>query len=141
MVCPCRVVLAGLSAFIAVFLIWHTTRDGSQKSSNATDEEPGVRKVRCCKTYRCRVDHLQLALSSTTCRVRKRLEHQACSILGEAILCWTCSLASFCGTRIDNGKKLSLSAEQHLQLAPVACTAMGAQPPERGLRQYVYKGW
>ena len=42
MVCPCRVILAGLSAFVAVFLIWHT-RESSQKSAV---EVPGAGKVR-----------------------------------------------------------------------------------------------
>ena len=39
MVCPCRVVLAGLSAFVAVFLIWHV------KTSSVSQQDLSVQQV------------------------------------------------------------------------------------------------
>lgn len=77
---------------------------------------------------------MRLMRSLEVARVRKCRKYQARSILGEGILCGTCSPASFCGTHSDNGKKLSLLAEQHLQLAQVAwqCTAVSVQRQERG---------
>ncbi|KAL0026233.1 hypothetical protein WJX77_004340 [Trebouxia sp. C0004] len=38
MVCPCRVILAAVSAFVAVFLILHTTRDNSETTDQAADD-------------------------------------------------------------------------------------------------------
>jgi len=45
MVCPCRVILAALSAFVAVFLILHTTRDSSQTTDQAVDGAKAPLKV------------------------------------------------------------------------------------------------
>jgi len=45
MVCPCRVILAALSAFVAVFLILHTTRDSAQTTDQAADDAKVPLKV------------------------------------------------------------------------------------------------
>ncbi len=45
MVCPCRVILAALSAFVAVFLILRTTRDSSQTTIQAVDGVKAPLKV------------------------------------------------------------------------------------------------
>lgn len=45
MVCPCRVILAALSAFVAVFLVWRTTRDKSQRTEQSSTEQRDAAKV------------------------------------------------------------------------------------------------
>ena len=45
MVCPCRVVLAAISAFVAVFLVWHTTRDSAKPADESAGDQPDVAKV------------------------------------------------------------------------------------------------
>ncbi|KAL0049180.1 hypothetical protein WJX82_008275 [Trebouxia sp. C0006] len=47
MVCPCRVILAALSAFVAVFLILRTTRDSSQTTIQAVDGVKAPLKGSC----------------------------------------------------------------------------------------------
>lgn len=38
MVCPCRVVLAGLSAFVAIFLIWHVKTSADKKCADKVEQ-------------------------------------------------------------------------------------------------------
>ena len=51
MVCPCRVILAALSAFVAVFLVWHTTRESPQSKEGAADDTNRSDKVRLIYLY------------------------------------------------------------------------------------------
>ena len=59
MVCPCRVVLAGLSAFVAVFLIWHVKSTSVGQDEAKSGDEVGLlviarlRRARCLATSNC----------------------------------------------------------------------------------------
>lgn len=121
MVCPFRMIIATVSAFVAVFLVWHINRDSPQEPKRSGGDPPVAFKVRVrANNLLCNTWVGSGAHNVRNCRVTVGKTCRPCKIHGVGALCWICSLANFSGTFLQH-IEINIKS-QSTELQPEPCT-------------------